>query len=301
MKSMNRFMLLTVLTFCTLSALATEDSDKLNYAYETYTDGTNTLPYRKAEINVDEGAGVKPLLAIYLHGGSSRGNDNELQMQEPGKDSIANYLLAHKIPAILVVPQCPAGGSWGGQMLAVVYGMLKQFTDARQVNLDRVYIFGGSMGGTGTWSMLSAYPGFFAAAMPCAANPSGCDPDKVSKTPAYTVMGSADRLMSVATAQDFVSQITALNADCRMEVADGWDHRNTCEWSYTTPRLDWVFAHNKSTNTSAVTSPQSQAAILSRTYYTLDGRKVSTPETGGIYLLRELLSDESCKTVKVRF
>lgn len=86
-----------------------------------------------------------------------------------------------------------------------------------------------------------------------------------------------------------------------MEVADGWDHRNTCEWSYTTPRLDWVFAHNKSTNTSAVTSPQSQAAILSRTYYTLDGRKVSTPETGGIYLLRELLSDESCKTVKVRF
>ena len=163
MKSMNRFMLLTVLTFCTLSALATEDSDKLNYAYETYTDGTTTLPYRKAEINVDEGAGVKPLLAIYLHGGSSRGNDNELQMQEPGKDSIANYLLAHKIPAILVVPQCPAEGSWGGQMLAVVYGMLKQFTDARQVNLDRVYIFGRSMGGTGTWSMLSAYPGFFAA------------------------------------------------------------------------------------------------------------------------------------------
>lgn len=46
------------------------------------------MPYRVAHI----GNTGKPSVVIYLHGGSSKGNDNEKQMKEAGIDSIANYL-----------------------------------------------------------------------------------------------------------------------------------------------------------------------------------------------------------------
>lgn len=49
-----------------------------------------------------------------------------------------------------------------------------------KVDGDRIYILGGSMGGTGTWSMASAYPGLFAAAMPVAGNPSKSIAENVS-------------------------------------------------------------------------------------------------------------------------
>lgn len=46
------------------------------------------MPYRVAHTN---GMGNQ-VLVIYLHGGSSKGNDNDTQMKEAGIDSIANYL-----------------------------------------------------------------------------------------------------------------------------------------------------------------------------------------------------------------
>lgn len=50
--------------------------------------GGINMPYRVAHTS---GMG-KPSLVIYLHGGTSKGNDNEKQMGEPGIDSIANYI-----------------------------------------------------------------------------------------------------------------------------------------------------------------------------------------------------------------
>lgn len=70
------------------------------------------LPYRKAISNGD-GNG-KYAFVIYLHGGSSKGNDNNKQLAEKGIDSIANYILRHNEKAVFVVPQCPSDKSWGG-------------------------------------------------------------------------------------------------------------------------------------------------------------------------------------------
>ena len=67
------------------------------------------LPYRKAISNGD-GNG-KYAFVIYLHGGSSKGNDNNKQLAEKGIDSIANYILRHNEKAVFVVPQCPSDKS----------------------------------------------------------------------------------------------------------------------------------------------------------------------------------------------
>ena len=202
-----------------------------------------TLPYRRAEINVE--ADSPAALVIYLHGGSSKGSDNEAQIAEPGVDSIKNYLRDSGKNAIFLVPQCPADKSWGATMNAALKALIDEQVASGKVDASRIYILGGSMGGSGTWSLLSAYPGLFAAAMPVAGNPAGCIAENVAQTPLFTVMGTDDRIMSIDPVRNFVAQLKYLGDECTMEVESGWTHEITCIQSYTAKRLEWVFSHTK--------------------------------------------------------
>lgn len=160
-----------------------------------------------------------------------------------------------------------------------------------------VYLFGGSMGGTGTWSMLSAYPRLFASAMPVAGNPSKCVADSVALTPVFTVMGTADRIMSVETATDFINELNMRGGEARMETEEGWTHEMTCIQSYTTPRLDWVFAHRRvSTGIEATESPASLAEQVQ--FYSPDGRRLASEPTKGLYIEWRRSKDGAVTTVK---
>jgi predicted peptidase len=274
-----------------------------NSSKESITAMGFTMGYRKSMFG-SEGNMTKPCLVVYLHGGSSKGNDNMKQLQEPGTDSIANYLQASGINAIFLIPQCPADKSWGGPMNAVLKAMMDKYVEAGMVDADRVYLFGGSMGGTGTWGMLSAYPNYFAAAMPVAANPSKSDAEAVATTPAFTVMGTADVLMKVETAADFVEKLQQLADDVVMETEEGWTHEMTCIESYTTRRLDWVFSHQRGISTgikSIAAGNEEMMPVVRRNYYLLDGRQVETPDGHRVYILKETMQNGTVRTKKVSF
>lgn len=257
------WMLLIGILFC-VSGCKTDDdftfeTDKITpVEFETgkiIFDGIE-MPYRVAHIS---GTG-KPTIVIYLHGGSSKGNDNDTQMKEAGIDSIANYLELKQLNAVCLVPQCPSDKSWGGPMLGVLKALIDRYACSESLDDTEIYIFGGSMGGTGTWSMLSAYPRLFTSAMPVAGNPSKCDADNVATTPVYTVMGTSDRIMSVETASDFIDELNARGAITRLDIEEGWTHEVTCIQSYTTERLDWVFGHSR--NSSSIENPVADDRIV---------------------------------------
>lgn len=251
------------------------------------------MPYRVTHIS---GTG-KPALVIYLHGGSSKGNDNETQMGEAGIDSIANYLESRQIDAIYLVPQCPSDKSWGGPMLGVLKSLVDKYVGDGIVDENSLYILGGSMGGTGTWSMLSAYPGLFTAAMPVAGNPSKCDAGNVASTPVFTVMGTNDRIMSIETTSDFINELNARNGITRFEIEEGWTHETTCIQSYTTHRLDWVFSHRR--NPSGIENPTADNSIIeSVQYYSPDGRILSEPPCKGLYIIRCVNKDGTVTSLK---
>lgn len=234
---------------------------------------------------------------VYLHGGSSKGNDNEKQLLEPGTDSIARYLEAHGINAIFLIPQCPTDKSWGGPMNTMLKAMIDRYASEGVADTNRIYIFGGSMGGTGTWGMLSAYPNFFAAAMSVAANPSKTVVENVATTPAYTVMGTADAIMKVETAASFVEELKALDDDVRMDVEEGWTHETTCIQSYTTARLEWVFSHRRGTP-SAILRPTSVSQVVSSQFFSIDGKRLSNPVASKLIIRRDILADGTTKVTK---
>lgn len=119
------------------------------------------------EIQADNG--TKPILVIYLHGGSSKGNDNETQIKEAAVSVIARYLTDNSIPSIFIVPQCPSSASWGAQMNE----SLAKLADEYDASCGGVYVLGGSMGGTGTWSFANACPSKILGIMPVAGKPGG--------------------------------------------------------------------------------------------------------------------------------
>lgn len=210
------------------------------FSYEQTEFANVVLPYRKAEIIYE--SGKKPALLLYLHGGSSKGADNEAQMKEPAIDSISNYLVLQKMNAIFLVPQCPSDKSWGGMMNGVLKSLIDRYVSEQLVDERKVYILGGSMGGSGTWSMISSYPDLFAAAMPVAGNPSKCNAENVAKTPFFTVMGTNDAIMNMEIVAEFVNKVKSFGGDCMFETETGWTHETSCKESYSKRRLDWVFS-----------------------------------------------------------
>ena len=255
-----------------------------------------TMGYRKCVIT-NENSTEAPILVVYLHGGSSKGNDNEKQLLEPGTDSIARYLETHGINAIFLIPQCPTNKSWGGPMNTMLKAMIDRYASEGVADSNRIYIFGGSMGGTGTWGVLSAYPNFFAAAMPVAANPSKTVVENVATTPACTVMGTADAIMKVETAASFVEELKALDDDVRMDVEEGWTHETTCIQSYTTARLEWVFSHRRDTP-SAILRPTSVSQVVSSQFFSIDGKRLSNPIASKLIIRRDILADGTTKVTK---
>lgn len=270
----------TVLTAMCLLSLCGMAQTEPTFSKEQLTlSNGSVLPYRQMRIE-----GGKPMLVIYLHGGSSCGTDNETQMGEPGIDSIARYLVEQDLPAVFVVPQCGnRTKGWGG-MAADVKRLLDYVAQQETADETRIYIFGGSMGGTGTWKMLSLYPDYFAAAMPCAGNPKGMSAENVATTPVYTVMGLADKIMGSdvrTTVETFVGQLEALGDEVRYETMAGWTHETTCIQSYSAERLDWVFSHKRG-QTTDLTTPVTY--ITDDAWYDLSGRRFAAPPAQGVYI-----------------
>lgn len=232
---------------CNPEVITPEDPSPKDIVFEakTYNFANADRPYRRGEINLEDG--VAPSVVVYLHGGSAKGDDNSKQMSEPAIMQIAEYVRDHGISAIFLVPQCPEKDSQGKMMDWVKMSKaLEYLIKSEKVSTDsKVFIFGGSMGGTGTWNMLSTYPDLFTAAMACAGNPRGCDAGNVAQTPVYAVMGSADNVMKPeeVNLQAFLDDVATAGGQYEFDTEEGWDHEKTCKESYTSKRLDWVFDH----------------------------------------------------------
>lgn len=212
------------------------------FAYRSITCNGLTLPYREARIVCGDSA-RKAALVIYLHGGLRRGDDNAAQLEEPGVGAIAEYLRERSIPSILLVPQCPRSKQWGEETNDALRVLIDRYVETGEADERCIYLLGGSMGGTGTWSMLNACPALFAAAMPVAGQPLTADAARVAKTPVFAVMGDDDDLMPVRPVNDFVERLQEDGAEAVLDIIPDWTHAAACTESYTAERLAWVFGH----------------------------------------------------------
>lgn len=190
----------------------------------------------------------KVALVLYLHGRSAKGTDNEAQLKASAVKAIRQYLLDNKIPAIFLVPQCPPGYDWAGRDNKPSYNgkaeaLVRKYLERADVDPQRVYLCGVSMGARGAWKMLPDCPDLFAAALIASGRPENVWPDDFTGIPLYVTAGSEE--LSADPLQAFSEAIKKAGGDIRFDLLEGLNHHYACIKACAPERLHWLFSQKR--------------------------------------------------------
>lgn len=156
----------------------TDDSEDFRYCI--YRDEKNdTLLFRLLfPLNYD--ATVKYPIIIFLHGAGERGTDNESQLNFAGQIFTDDEIMKN-YPAFVLIPQCREEFRWvevdwslekhkmpesSSKPFTLLMPLIDKILLSYNIDKNRLYLMGLSMGGFGVWDLISRYPEKFAAAVP---------------------------------------------------------------------------------------------------------------------------------------
>ncbi|MBT6148189.1 MAG: prolyl oligopeptidase family serine peptidase [Gemmatimonadetes bacterium] len=116
-------------------------------------------------------------IVLLLHGGGSRGPDNESQLAGVGPYLFSGEQVQSQHPSFVLVPKVEdVNGQWASDdddrlsiNLLTVLEILDALEEEFSIDAQRLYVLGGSLGGAGTWDLLTKRPERFAAFVPYAA------------------------------------------------------------------------------------------------------------------------------------
>ena len=197
------------------------DTTRIRAAYEKNVFICNNsikLPYRL--LKASSGKANRPIV-LFLHGAGERGNDNEICLNYIDRvfnsEKFKNLYDAH-----VVIPQCNSDFRWvevdwsdaNHTMPVKISGYLEAANDlldslVKVLNADttRIYVTGISMGGFGTWDIISRYPHKFAAAVPVCGGADEKQASNIAQTPVYTAHGTADNSVMISRSRNVVAAV----------------------------------------------------------------------------------------------
>ncbi len=238
-----------------LSAQKVEDS----FEAKSFSDGDFSLNYRiyiPSEIKPGE---TVPLVLL-LHGAGERG-DNNLSQLVNGAGSIFRYSRHHKIPAIIIAPQCPAGMQWvdvpwngdshvmpkePSKPMHATMQLLAESIKNLPVDRSRIYVTGLSMGGFGTWDIIQRNPELFAAAIPVCGGGDQAEAAQLKDLPIWVFHGAEDTAVKTQRSRDMVDAVKK-NGGTHIQYTEypGVAHFSWKQ-TYANPEvLKWLFEQRK--------------------------------------------------------
>ncbi len=220
-------------------------------------DGSKLLYRLLKPANID--AEKKYPLVIFLHGSGERGDDNKAQLKN-GVGAFSRPDSREKFPCFVFAPQCPKDKKWvdmewggaagtapedPGTMEPLVLGAVDALGQEFTIDPDRIYITGISMGGFGTWDLITRHPEKFAAAIPVCG---GGDKEKAAAAkpvPVWAFHGLADNVVLPVRSQDMVASLRAAGGTAALTEYPGVAH-DSWTMSYSEPNLlPWLFTQRR--------------------------------------------------------
>lgn len=177
-------------------------------------------------------------MILFLHGRGESGDDlNKVKVHGPPKivESKRDF------PFILVSPQ---SRRWGWRPEALM-GLLDHVTSKYQVDPQRIYLTGLSMGGYGTWSTAAAHPDRFAAIVPICGGGNPKDAEKLKGLPIWVFHGAKDSVVPLARSQQMVEAVKAAGGNVKLTIYPDANHDSWTE-TYDNPELyRWLLKHKR--------------------------------------------------------
>ncbi len=189
-----------------------------------------------------EAASDKKLpLIIQLHGAGERGEgkDDLSLVDVHGFSKIIND---REYDCVFVMPQCPTNSFWAARVESIL-AFIEQLVAEYNIDEDRIYLTGLSMGGYGTWYTAMACPDRFAAIVPVCGGGMAWNAG-VLKMPVWAFHGAEDKSVSPVQSDEMVAKLKALGADVTYSRIDGVGH-NVWENAYTEELIDWFLKIKK--------------------------------------------------------
>jgi LysM repeat protein len=190
----------------------------------------------------EEQKGEIPVV-LFLHGASLRGTDlNRVRKYGP-LDAIS---MGRDINAIIIAPQNP-GGAWNSyKVLDILNWVCKQY----DVDTNRIYLIGMSLGGFGTIEFLANHAEKIAASMELCGGTIRKDLCKLNTVPLWIIHGTADRAVPVSRATEIYESMKKCGPTdlLRLDKWPGVNHGDLARLFYLKETYDWLFAHSKADN-----------------------------------------------------
>lgn len=182
----------------------------------------------------------KPALLIQLHGAGERGNgtDELDKVLVHGFSKVVND--ENFTDCILVMPQCACDSFWVARIESIKK-FIDLIIDEYDIDTDRVYLCGISMGGYGTWNTAMAYPEMFAAIAPCCGGGAAWGAH-VLDMPVWAFHGLDDTAVLPHNTTDIIDKLQQTNPNVRCTLYEGVGH-NCWEKAFSEELLSWLLSH----------------------------------------------------------
>ncbi len=230
------------------------------FTREAHTSDGYTMPYR-LYIPKNYDCGELYPVVLFLHGAGERGSDNEKQLSS-ALQHLFDDMDSPIYNAIVIAPQCPADKMWislvgtdGTYALAdapetreleCVLEILDLIADSYNVDADRVYVTGLSMGGFATWELLSRHGARFAAGLPICGGGIPSYAKLLTRIPIMTYHGSEDPIVPVTGTRIMYASIVKEGGELISYTEfDGAGH-DIWDRVYSTPgAIRWLFEQSR--------------------------------------------------------
>ncbi|MDT0678025.1 prolyl oligopeptidase family serine peptidase [Autumnicola musiva] len=244
------------------SPAATIAQNKEDFKREQFIRNNDTLNYRilyPKDFSEEE----KYPVMLFLHGAGERGSNNESQLVH-GSSLFLKEESRNRFPAIVIFPQVPKDDYWANvevnrdsfplqfkfknleaptTSMKMAISLMDSVTQQKFVDQNRVYVGGLSMGGMGTFEILSRKPKMFASAFAIcgAADPAVIDKYK-EDLEIWIFHGEQDNVVPPEFSKMMAREINSSGRDAKLSLYPE-DNHNSWDSALAEPYLlPWLFS-----------------------------------------------------------
>ena len=249
-----------------LFALSVFSQESYNKKSFIASDGTQ-LNYRELTPQSKEEGGKYPLV-LFMHGAGERGSDNSKQLVH-GAAMFENPVNRETYPAYVIFPQCPENGYWAYHKrpdsfqpdsmpllttptphIYSIRELLEHYRNHPNIDTDRIYIIGMSMGAMATYDLVGRYPEVFAAAIPICGTVNPKRLEKINEVDFRIYHGDADDVVPVNGSRKAYLTLKELGANVEYIEMPGINHGSWTPAFNQADFMEWLFSQRKSADTN---------------------------------------------------
>lgn len=181
---------------------------------------------------------------LFLHGAGERGKGTPETVDKVKVHGVPKYFSKDPcfmgVRAVTVSPQCPEGFIWD-QLTFQLKDYLDAVIEEYHGDVNNVSVTGLSMGGYGTWNLITTYPGFFSCAAPvCGGGVSWRARDTLHGKKIWAFHSTDDGAVPFTCSVDMVQRAEQSGADVKFTAFTGLGH-GCWEAAYeTTKVIEWL-------------------------------------------------------------